>query len=110
MSRFVKGRIAGRAGSTALALVGFVSPAFATGGTVEPGSIDAPNTRHDPDRSDCDFARDPCGDRARLLRVVRPPDVGSRRLGHFRNRPGVRLNANCELLPVRRWELTMDAE
>ncbi len=36
MLRFVKGRIAGRNGLTALALVGFVSPAFARGGTLSP--------------------------------------------------------------------------
>ena len=36
MLKFVKGRIAGRAGLTALAVVGFVSPAFATGGTLSP--------------------------------------------------------------------------
>ena len=99
MLRFVKGRIAGRTGLTALALVEFVSPAFATGGTLSPVQSTLQTL----------VARDPGGDRARLLRLVRPPDVGSRRLGDIRNRPGVRLNANCELLPVRRWELTMDA-
>ena len=36
MLRFVKGRIAGRTGLTALAVGGFVSPAFATGGTLSP--------------------------------------------------------------------------
>ena len=109
MLRLLKGRIASRTALTALALLGFRLARLRDGRDFEPGSIDAPNTRHDPDRSNCDFAGDPGGDRARLLRLVRAPDLGSRRLGHFRNRPGVRLNANCELLPVRRWELAMDA-
>ena len=109
MLRLVKGRIAGRAGLTALALVGFVSPAFATGGTLSPVQSTLQTL--------VTTLTGPIATSLAILAVIALGffawsgrlSVGSRRLRHIRNRPGVRLNANCELLPIRRWELAMDA-
>jgi len=83
MLRTVKGRLVSRSALAAVVSAGVASPAFATGGTLTPVQSTLQNARHDPDRSHCDFARNPRGDRARLLRLVRPTDLGPRSLRHF---------------------------